>query len=189
MRVLHSRVAFLSVLMLALQLPLLTPAAATRAPGLSAAHAISVSGKGVGMYPTFSPEVERYAVTTTAATGGVLDVDLSSSSGAGTILVNGRPVAPGQVRLEGLEDGEEISVIFQDSAGTQAYSLVYLPARFPAMTEVVPAAPGTIAAGELLRRPEPLHRRTQPQLRGRAGPARACRTMCGRTRWPFGPVT
>ncbi len=51
------------------------------------------------MYPAFSPAVERYGVTTTAATGGVVNLSVSSSDAAGTILVNGRPAKPGQVRV------------------------------------------------------------------------------------------
>ncbi len=40
-------------------------------------------------------------------------------------------------------------MVFADSAGTQVHSLIYLPARFPAMTEVVAAGP-TTAPGDLL---------------------------------------
>ena len=33
-------------------------------------HTLSVSGTGTGLYPAFEAGVDRYAVTTTAATGG-----------------------------------------------------------------------------------------------------------------------
>ena len=128
-----------------LQLPMLTPAVAAS----PVTHGISVGGEGVGMYPAFSPEVERYGVTTTAATGGSVDLVVSNSDRSGTILVNGRRVGPGRVPVDGLSEGDEISVIFKDSAGTAVHSLVYLPAKFPAMTEVVPAGP-TTAPGDLL---------------------------------------
>ena len=50
------------------------PAATAGSPVLAAAqaplHTLTVSGTGVGMYPAYSGAVERYGVTTSAATGG-----------------------------------------------------------------------------------------------------------------------
>ena len=139
------QVALLSVLLLALQLPLLSPAVAAS----PVTHALAVSGTEVAMYPAFSPGVERYGLTTTAATGGAVEVVASTSDASGTIFVNGRPIAEGRTTVSGLNAGDEISVIFEDLAGTEVHSIVYLPAQFPAMTEVVPAAPGT-SPGDLL---------------------------------------
>ena len=65
------------------------------------------------------------------------------------MLVDGRPVADGRREVTGLGEGDEISVIFQDEGGTEAHSLVYLPADFPRLTETVPAAPAT-SPGHLL---------------------------------------
>ncbi len=173
MRVPRACAALLSVVLL-LNLPLLTsPAAATTAtatiapampaaaampamPAMPAAaaastvtHDISVSGTEVGMYPAFAPDIERYGVTTTAATGGAVTVAATTSDPGGTVLVNGRPASGPSTMVSGLSGGDEISVIFHDAGGTEVHSLIYLPARFPEMTEVVPAAPGT-SPGDLL---------------------------------------
>ena len=104
-------------------------------------RSMEVSGTEVGMYPDFEPGVARYAVTTTAATQGVVTVRASTSDLNGRIRINGRPDADGAVTLRGLEDGDEISVFITDTAGTRAYALVYLPAGFPEL-DVVTKQPG-----------------------------------------------
>jgi hypothetical protein len=48
--------------------------------------------------------------------------------------------------VTGLSEGDEVSVIIEDSAGTTAYSVVYLPAGFPAMTATTT---GPVQAGYL----------------------------------------
>lgn len=132
---------------LSLSLPVLVrPAEAAPAP--APAHTVSVSGTDVAMYPDFSADVERYGLTTTAATAGTVTVAATTSDPTGTVAVNGR-AATGPVTLTGLTGGDEISVIIKDVGGVEVHSLVYLPARFPKMTEVVPAAPAT-APGDLL---------------------------------------
>ncbi len=143
--------ALLSMVLLSaallLDLPPLTnePAMGAVAP----VHGVAVSGTGVAMYPAFAPDVERYGLTTTDATGGTVDVVASTSDPAGTILVNGRPTTDETTTVQGLTAGDEISVIIKDTAGVSVHSLVYLPSRFPRMTEVVPAAPA-IAPGDVL---------------------------------------
>lgn len=107
----------------------------------AATHSISVAGAGVGMYPAFEPAVERYGVTTTGATGGTVKVTAKTSDPDGVVLVNGRAVTR-PTAVTGLGDGDEISVIFEDSDGRSVHSLVYLPARFPAL-EVVENRPET----------------------------------------------
>ena len=101
-------------------------------------HALSVSGAGVGMYPTFSSSVRRYGVTTDDTTGGAVTVRATTSDTRGTVLVDGRPVTGGQTTLQGLQEGDEISVIFVDSAGRSANSLVYLPTDFPTLERTTP---------------------------------------------------
>jgi hypothetical protein len=87
--------------------------------------------------------VRRYAITTTGATGGVVTVRASTSDPAGTIRINGRLAPDGNATLEGLTDGDEISVFITDSSGTRAYALMYLPAGFPEL-EVVEKQPGVM---------------------------------------------
>ncbi len=132
---------------LLLNLPVLTiePAVAAVVP----VHSVSAAGTGVAMYPAFAPDVERYGLTTTAATGGTVDVVASTSDPAGTVSINGRPTTAATTTIQGLSAGDEISVIIKDTAGVAAHSLVYLPERFPRMTEVIPAAPAT-APGDVL---------------------------------------
>lgn len=97
-------------------------------------HSLGVTGVDVSMYPDFAPGVERYAMTTTAATAGTVTVTATTSDPAGRVLVNGRP-APGGVRtLSGLRAGDEIAVFVIDSAGTATHSLIYLPTGFPTLS-------------------------------------------------------
>ena len=46
-------------------------------------HTLTVSGDGVAAYPAYDPSVERYGVTTTAATGGTVTVTASTSDPTG----------------------------------------------------------------------------------------------------------
>ena len=112
------------------------------------AHTLKVSGAGVDSYPAFDPGTERYAVTTTAATAGSVTVDATTSDPSGRVLVDGHDETGHPVTVTGLSAGEEVSVIFEDSAGTEAHSLVYLPAGFPALKTVTKQpgiAPGLVA--------------------------------------------
>jgi hypothetical protein len=98
-------------------------------------HAISVTGSGVETFPAFSPGINRYAVTTTAATGGAVLVSASTTDAAGGVTIDARPVANGSaVPVSGLDAGDEINVAITDSSGTTSQSFIYLPADFPALT-------------------------------------------------------
>ncbi len=132
-------VLFLALTGLTVPLGAASVAAPVAAP--VAAHSISVAGAGVGMYPAFEPAVERYGVTTTGATGGAVEVTATTSDPDGVVLVNGRAVT-GPTLVTGLGDGDEISVIIEDSDGRSVHSLVHLPARFPTL-EVVENRPET----------------------------------------------
>ena len=113
---------------------------------VAAATGISVSGTGAAMFPAFDPLIERYAVTTTEETAGVVTVRVTTAAGVG-VRVNGVPEADGAARVSGLEPGEEISVLVDAPAGTTAYSLVYLPAGFP---ELEAETSGTTTPGHVL---------------------------------------
>lgn len=97
---------------------------------------VSLSGAGVALRPAFDPAIERYAVATDASTGGTVTVDATTQDPAGSVQVEGAP-ASGPVAVTGLSPGDEISVIVDDASGHHAYSLVYLPVGFPAITKVV----------------------------------------------------
>ena len=130
-----------------------TPLALVTTPGASAAapptHTLRVSGTGVLMYPAYDGVVRRYAATTTEETfpsdaadnttnhGAEITVDATTSDPEGTVLVNGKPIADGQTILKNLDAGDEISVIYVDSAGREADSVFVLPALFPTMTTTV----------------------------------------------------
>ncbi|MGO4257606.1 aryl-sulfate sulfotransferase [Marmoricola sp. RAF53] len=105
---------------------LAAPAGATPVP----VRTLSVSGTEVDSYPAFSSGVHRYAATTTAATAGVLQVAAATSDPAGSVRVDGRTVT-GPTTVSGLVAGDEVSVVIADTAGTEAYSVMYLPAGFP----------------------------------------------------------
>ena len=124
--------------------PLATSPALAAAPPV---HTLVVTGPGIGSYPAFDPGVERYAVTTTAATGGTLTVHASTTDPAGVVRVDGRVAPGGTATVTGLAEGDEVSVFIEDSAGTEVHSLVYLPAGFPALEATGPAAglaPGVV---------------------------------------------
>lgn len=110
-------------------------------------HRLSVTGAGLGIYPTFDPATERFALTTTGETGGAVTVDATTDDPDGTVLLDGRPVS-GPTVVTGLEAGDEVSVVFDDSAGREVHSLVYLPSGFPTLEVTTPAAgvaPGQVA--------------------------------------------
>jgi len=98
-------------------------------------RSITVTGEGVTTYPAFDPDVNRYGVRTTAATGGALTITASTSDPNGTITVNGRPAPNGApVPVTGLADGDEVAIAITDAAGTTSYGFIHLPAGFPAVT-------------------------------------------------------
>jgi Arylsulfotransferase (ASST) len=106
-----------------------------------------VTGTDVASYPAYDPGIERYAVTTTDASGGTLTVHASTTDPAGVVRVDGR-VAPGGVAtVTGLSGGDEVSVFIEDSAAVEVHTLVYLPAGFPAL-EVVTSSAG-VAPGQV----------------------------------------
>ena len=91
---------------------------ATAAP--PATHSITVTGTGLEMYPAFSSGIERYGLTTTTGTGGSVSVHATTSDPAGAVLVDGRVAPGGNATVNGLSEGDEISVIFEDSGRNRA---------------------------------------------------------------------
>lgn len=112
-------------------------------------HVLQVSGTGVGMYPAYDASVRRYAATTTQATfpsnasdpvantGASLTVTATTSDADGMVLVNGVPTTSDSVTVAGLDAGDEISVVFEDSGGREANAVYVLPADFPTLTATV----------------------------------------------------
>jgi hypothetical protein len=117
------------------------PPAAAVAPN----HTLAVNGTGVDSYPAYDPAVERYAVTTTSATGGAVTVHATTSDPAGVVRVDGRVAPGGTATMTGLTEGDEVAVSIEDSAGVERHSLIYLPAGFPTLEATGPAA--GLAAG------------------------------------------
>ena len=110
-------------------------------------HTLAVTGDGVDTYPDFASDVDRYAVTTTGATDGTLSVTATTEDPAGRVLVDGRVAPDGTATLTGLDEGDEVSVWIEDSAGTARHTLVYLPAGFPEIDVTVDGpdvAPGGV---------------------------------------------
>ena len=72
---------------------------------------LSVSGTGTEMYPAFDPAIDRYALTTTDATGNTVDVNATPGPGETvTISVDGVPAAdPNNVTLQA---GQRVTVAF-----------------------------------------------------------------------------
>lgn len=132
----------------------LAPAAAEPGPADSPDHILAVSGAGVGLFPAFDPQTSRYAVTTTAETAGSLTVAAATTDPAGRVLVDGRPLTADSTTISGLVPGDEISVIFQDSAGEQAHALFYTPPGFPTLERTTAPTSGladTLVALTLLQ--------------------------------------
>ena len=113
-------------------------------------HSLRVMGKEVGSYPSFDPAVHRYAATTTAATGGRLTVAAASSEPGARVYVDGVLELDGRARVTGLEEGDEVTVWVDDSAGRAAYSIVYLPVEFPEIEVTATPEPGAVADGKVL---------------------------------------
>ncbi len=118
-------------------------------PAAPPSHTLEVSGTGVGMYPAYDPSVRRYAATTaqssfpsnvsdpTANLGATVTVTATTSDPDGLVLVNGVPATSDEVTLTGVDAGDEISVVFVDSAGREADAVYVLPADFPRLTATI----------------------------------------------------
>jgi hypothetical protein len=104
-----------------------------------ASYEITVVGAGASMYPSFSEDVERYAITTTDATDGTVTVSVSTTDPSVTVRVNGRAAPGGTRTLSGLEAGDEIAVFVTHDGATETYALVYLPTGFPTLRRDVSA--------------------------------------------------
>ncbi|HEY9563657.1 MAG TPA: aryl-sulfate sulfotransferase, partial [Nocardioides sp.] len=79
---------------------------------------------------------------------GTVKVTATPAGSGGRVLVNGAPTT-GSRTITGLEPGDEISVIFDDDSGRSAYSLIYLPTRFPILERTTPAS-SAVAPGHVL---------------------------------------
>lgn len=102
--------------------------ASTPAPAAAPAHTLTISGPGVTTYPDFSPDIERYGITTTDASTGTVQVNATTSDPGGKVYIDGRLAPNGKRTVTGLEPNDEVSVIFEDSAGRATHSAIYLPA-------------------------------------------------------------
>lgn len=120
------------------------PSATAAAP----LRTLTVTGAGTTLWPAYHSEVERYAVSTTDATGGTLTVRATTSDPTGKVWIGGVLEPDGQATVTGLEDGDEVPVFIQDAAGRSVHSLVYLPAGFPRLVATT-NEPGA-AAGHVL---------------------------------------
>ncbi len=99
-------------------------------------HSVVIGGAGISVdstWPAFDAAVDRFAVSTTAQTGGSLTVTASTTDPAGVIRVDGR-ITSGPTTVAGLSSGDEVNVQITDTAGTSNQSFVYLPPGFPRMT-------------------------------------------------------
>ena len=98
-----------------------------------AIHQLELTGVGTTTYPSFTPDITRYGVRTTADTLGTVTVTASTDDPAGRVFVDGA-LATGPVEVTGLDVGDEVSVIFKDpGTPAQHHSLIYLPVGFPVL--------------------------------------------------------
>lgn len=106
------------------------PTSAATAP----TRTLTVTGTEAAMYPAFDAGIDRYAVTTTANTGGTVDVSASTDDPTETIEVNGTPVAGDPTPVTGLQAGDLITVAFVGGGSPHTYTVMYLPAGFPQLS-------------------------------------------------------
>jgi hypothetical protein len=130
-------------LALALVAACLTLAPGTADPAAArVGRTVTVSGTGVqGTFPAYAAGVDRYAVRTSDAADGTLDVRATSTDPAARVWVDGRPAGNGQsVALSGLQPGDEVNVVVADQGGRTSKSWIYLPSGFPELSAT--SAPG-----------------------------------------------
>jgi hypothetical protein len=114
-------------------------------------HDLVVTGAGIGLFPEYDAAVSRYGVTSTGATPGTFTVTATSSDPGRDIRFNGVPDSDGVWTATDLEEGDEVAVFITDAGGLARYSLIYLPAGFPALERVTPdAALDDLAPGHVL---------------------------------------
>ena len=101
-------------------------------------------------YPAFSQDVDRYAVRPDVDTPASLTVRASTSDPSGVVRVDGHLVTSGSATVDGLEAGDEISVLVRDAAGTTAYSFIVLPSEFPLLRRTTPLDPRSTEGTVLL---------------------------------------
>lgn len=142
-----------TTLAIAMALPVLAAGAAVAAVPTKAApvHDLAVAGAGLGMYPAFDAEIERYAVTATNSATGEMAVTATTSDPSGSVWINGRRASAATSTLTGLVAGDEVSVIIKDAGGTKRHSLYYLPAGFP--TYETPVTSPGLAPGHIFLTP------------------------------------
>lgn len=122
------RVLGVVVVLAVSSLGLFVPTAAAPDP----VRSLAVTGTDVVSYPAFDPAIRRYAATTTVATDGTLEITATTTDPDGVVLVDDAP-ATGPTTVSGLAEGDEVSVVIDDAAGRATYSVMYLPAGFPAL--------------------------------------------------------
>lgn len=138
------------LLVLTLQALLLAGLAPAPAKAATPQHSVAITGEGVGTYPSFSRGVTRYALTTTAETAGTVRVEASTTDPDGSVRINGVRRKQGLATLSGLDAGDEVSILINDSVGTTSYSFIYLPVGFPELERVAAEAPGGPSAGHVM---------------------------------------
>ncbi len=122
---------------------LVTGQAASSAPPT---RTLAVAGTAVGMYPEFDAAILRYAATTTSATAGTLEITATTTDPGGVVLVNGTPTTSPTTTVTGLTEGQDVRVVIDDDVGRTAYSVMYLPAGFPAL-HATTNLPGQVQPG------------------------------------------
>ena len=123
--------------------------ASPSAPAAPPDAEVVVTGVGVQVYPAYDESVSRFAIRTTPATAGEVQVSVENASTTSQVRINGVPATSGTVRtVRGLEAGDEINVQVSDGVDTLNQSWVYLPDGFPQIDTTssgVGPAPGMTA--------------------------------------------
>ncbi|MDN5892515.1 MAG: aryl-sulfate sulfotransferase [Nocardioides sp.] len=121
--------------------PVAASPAAVTAPAPAPVHNLSITGPGVGTYPAFDASVERYGITSTEGSNGVVRVAATTSDRAGKVFIDGRLAPSGKRTIRGLKPNDEVSVIIKDTSGTAEHSAIYLPPGFPTLERTTPEGP------------------------------------------------
>ena len=112
------------------------PAPATsQASSAPAGVTVTVTGEGVETFPAYDATLDRFAIRTSDATGGAIEVTVTADDPSARAIVDGAPVETGTPHaVTGLRSGDEVNVQVTERGETSNQSWIYLPDGFPELT-------------------------------------------------------
>lgn len=99
--------------------------------------AVTVAGEGVETWPAYDATLGRFAIDTSEATDGRVEVIVSAEDPTAQVAVNGAEALLGNPHVvAGLRPGDEVNVQVSGAGGSSNQSWIYLPEDFPRLSAI-----------------------------------------------------